>query len=514
MSHLLTPIRVDPAALARDKVGFFRYGAVGGRVLITSEVGEFALLTDDQFQAFYRGGIAFDDPLYADLARKGFYKAGLDLEGQIGRLRRKKSFLRSGPHLHVVVVTLRCNQACKYCHASRTDMDRVDTDMSLETAKQVVDFAFQTPSPVVNFEFQGGEPTANFDCIRFIVDYAREKNRYENKELLFSLVTNMTLMTEEKMRYLLDNGVMICTSLDGPQALHDENRGLTGSKVGTWAQVDYWIDRINNEYIRRGLDPDLFHVDALMTTTRASLKHGRAIVDEYVRRNIKSIHLRPLNPFGFAVNTWQRIGYSMEEFLAFYEDTFEYILEKNREGRFLQERMASMFLTRMLTPDDPNYTDCRSPTGSGTATLAYNFDGAIYTCDEGRMLAHMGNDFFRLGHVRQSAWQEVAHHPTVKAVALASITDALPACASCVYKPSCGIQPLHNFMFDGDLFGQRPRSRKCREFHGMQTFLFSKLAGDADGGVERIFRRWTISRSRPGTISYPLPLSATEGLTP
>ena len=124
------------------------------------------------------------------------------------------------------------------------------------------------------------------------------------------------------------------------------------------------------------------------------------------------------------------------------------------------------------------------------------------------------HDFFRLGHVRQSAWQEVAHHPTVKAVALASITDALPACASCVYKPSCGIQPLHNFMFDGDLFGQRPRSRKCREFHGMQTFLFSKLAGDADGGVERIFRRWTISRSRPGTISYPLPLSATEGLTP
>jgi radical SAM protein with 4Fe4S-binding SPASM domain len=192
----------------------------------------------------------------------------------------------------------------------------------------------------------------------------------------------------------------------------------------------------------------------------------------------------------------------MEEFLAFYQEAMEYILELNRQGVFVQERMASMFLTKMLTPDDPNYTDCRSPAGSGTAQLAYNFDGGIYTCDEGRMLAHMGNDFFRLGHVTSSTWAEVTRHPTVKALAVASIQDALPACSDCVYKPSCGIQPIHNYMFDGDLFGQRPRSRKCQEFLGVQRYLYGKLANDTDGGVERIFRRWTIQRSRPGTIPW------------
>ena len=44
-------------------------------------------------------------------------------------------YLGGAPHLHLVVTTLRCNHSCKYCHASRTDMDRVDTDMSLATAQ-------------------------------------------------------------------------------------------------------------------------------------------------------------------------------------------------------------------------------------------------------------------------------------------------------------------------------------------------------------------------------------------
>lgn len=500
-----TQLTVDPRTLDREKVGFFRYGLVDGRVLLTTDGGEHQFLQPDDFRRFLSGGILPDDPLYPEMRRKGLFKHDFDVDAAVARIRRKRGFLGSAPHLHVVVTTLRCNHACRYCHASRTDMDRVDTDMSLETARQVVDLAFQSPSPVVNFEFQGGEPTANFPVIRFISEYALEKNRYENREILLSLVSNLSLMDDEKLQFLLDRGVMVCTSLDGPADLHDYNRSWQG-KGSSYATVTGWMDRLNAGWIARGLDPDLFHVDALMTTTRASLTRGREIVDEYVRRGIRSIHLRPLNPFGFAVNTWKQIGYTMEEFLAFYKDTLAYIIELNRQGIFIQERQASIFLTKMLTPDDPNYTDCRSPCGSGTATLAYNFDGSVYTCDEGRMAAHMGNDFFKLGNVTTSTFREIMNHPTVRALAVASVQDALPACSTCVFKPSCGIQPLHNYMFEGDIFGQRPRSRKCVEFYGQQAHLYGLLANDIDGGLERIFRRWTIQRSRPGTIPYaPVP---------
>lgn len=493
---------MDPSRYDPGKVAHFRYGAVADKVLITNDVGEWHFLTTTEFDRFLSGGLDPAEALHGELARKGFLKGWMDADALAARLRRKKSFLGGGPHLHVVVTTLRCNHSCRYCHASRTDMDRVDTDMSLATAQKVVDFAMRSPSRVVNFEFQGGEPTVNWPALRFVVEYGLEKNRYEGREMLFSLVTNLTTMDEEKLAFLVDKGVMVCTSLDGPEDLHNHNRGWIG-KGSSWQTVTGWMDRLNRAYVERGMDPNLFHVDALMTTTRPSLTRGREIVDLYVEKGIKSIHLRPLNPFGFATTTWKGIGYTMEEFLAFYEQTLDYILDLNRQGVFIQERMASMFLTKILTPDDPNYTDCRSPAGSGQAQLAYNFDGSIYTCDEGRMAAHMGNDFFKLGHVASSTWGEVTGHPTVKALAVASIQDALPACADCVYKPSCGIQPLHNYMFDGNFFGQRPRSRKCQEFLGVQRLLYTKLAGDTDGSVERIFRRWTIQRSRPGTIPWP-----------
>ncbi len=496
-----TALAVDPATLDREKVGFFRYALVGEKVLLTNDAGEHLFLSPEDFRRFIAGQIQPEEPLYEQLRRRYFFKHDFDANALADKVRRKKAFLTHGPHLHAIVASLRCNMSCKYCHASRTGLEAVDTDMPLDVARKAVDFAFQVPTPVLGFEFQGGEPTVNWPVIEFVVDYALEKNRYEKKELIFSLVTNLTFMTDEKVKFLLDKGVMICTSLDGPQDLHDQNRGMTG-KGSSYAAVDDWMAKINAEYVRRGRDADLFHVDALMTTTRASLSRGKDIVDEYIRRGLRSVHLRPLNPFGFAVNTWKLIGYSMPEFLEFYRRTLDYIIEQNRKGTFIQERMASVFLTKMLTPDEPNYSDCRSPCGSGSAQLAYNFDGNIYTDDEGRMAAHMGNDFFRIGHVDTSSVDEVLRHPTVKALAVASIQDALPACSTCAFKPSCGIQPLHNYMFDGDIFGQRPLSRKCQEFYGVQQYLYELLSRDTDGSLERIFRRWTIQRSRPGTIPY------------
>ena len=109
-------------------------------------------------------------------------------------------------------------------------MDRVDTDMSLDTAKKVVDHAMRTPSPYLNFEFQGGEPTVNMDVIKFVVDYSREKNKYEKKILDHSLVTNMTYMNEENADWIMDNNVLICTSLTG---LRRSNFNRTWQKEAT-----------------------------------------------------------------------------------------------------------------------------------------------------------------------------------------------------------------------------------------------------------------------------------------
>ena len=112
------------------------------------------------------------------------------------------------------------------------------------------------------------------------------------------------------------------------------------------------------------------------------------------------------------------------------------------------------------------------------------------------MIAAMGDDMFTLGHVDTTSFAEAVNHPTTKAIAVASLLDALPMCSDCWNAPFCGVRPLHNYMLQGDLFGQRARTPKCKEHMGIARYLLSELDRDEDGSVERIFRRWTISRPR------------------
>ena len=482
--------KVDPAGLAP-----FRWGKVADRTILTHDSGAWHTLDDGDFARLIAGELSADHPDRPALRAKGFLRDGLDLEEVARAVGRRKRFVGVGPHLHIVLTTLRCNQSCRYCHASRADMDQVQTDMTLETAKRVVDLAMQTTSPYLNFEFQGGEPTVNFGAIRFIVDYAREKNRYEKKQLDFSLVTNFTAMDEEKANWLIDHEVLVCTSLDGPEDLHNWNRTWQkGSNA--WEQVMRWIAWFNSRYIELGRDPNLWHVDALMTTTRRTLSRGPEIVDLYHRLGIRNLHLRPLNPYGFALATWNSIGYSIAEYLDFYRDTLDYVIELNRQGVEMIEGTAATFLTKILTPDDPNFVDIRSPCGAATGQIAYNWDGRVFTCDEARMAAAMGNDAYQIGEVGRSTYTEMQTHPTVKAMAMASLQDSLPSCTTCWNLPFCGVCPMHNVQTMGDLWGQRPNSTKCKEHYTIASLLIERLLGDPSGEVERIFRRWTVVRPR------------------
>jgi sulfatase maturation enzyme AslB (radical SAM superfamily) len=45
----------------------------------------------------------------------------------------------------------------------------------------------------------------NYEVVQFIVEYAKNKAATLKKSLHFSLVSNLTLMTEEKLARLLDN---------------------------------------------------------------------------------------------------------------------------------------------------------------------------------------------------------------------------------------------------------------------------------------------------------------------
>ncbi len=496
MSIALTQLRTA----SRTFPAFFRFRQVGDRVLITNFEGRWQLLTQDEFAEFAAGTVAKTSDLYARLRDNNFVRAEYDTKKAAQMLAARKQFIHHGPNLHVMVVTLRCNETCVYCHASRADMDAVHTDMTPETAEKAVDLALQTTSPALTIEFQGGEPLVNFPVVKHIIAYATERNKTAGKQLEFTMVSNLSLMTDEKLEYLLANRVQICTSIDGPQALHDKQRKLP--RLSSFNSATAWIARINKAYEAKGLDPLLYHVEALLTTTRQALPLWKEIIDTYVGLGCRAIFLRPVDPFGWAERTGDRVEYPRAEYMKFYRSAVDYMLELNAGGTQVLERYASIFLTKILSGEDPNFLDVRTPSGGGIGQIAYSYDGKVFSCDEGRMLHESGDDTFLLGDVRTSGYRDLVGHPTVRAMVIASNLQGQPDCVNCTYNPYCGIPSPHSHKTMGTLFGRARESSLCSVHKGIQDYLFEKL-GTGDAQTLETFRRWTTVRARTHFLQTP-----------
>jgi His-Xaa-Ser system radical SAM maturase HxsB len=482
LTTLPAGVRADAGALG--PVQFRDFGAWG---LLTNDWGRWLMLDKADYARVLSGRVGPDEELYAELASRGFLRAELDFPDLAAGYERMTAFRHvPGPSLHMIVVTLRCNQKCQYCHSSVVDPSRTDTDMDLETAKRTVDFIFATPNPAICIEFQGGEPLLNWPIVKFVTQYARAKAKAEGRRLLVALVNNFTLMTDDKLQFLIDNGVSICTSLDGPADLHNKNRPFVGGGEAQQKVVG-WLKRImamaKVDDLRKPYLPS-----ALMTTTRFSLTRGREIVDLYRELGMEQVFLRPLSPIGYAKRVWGEIGYGPDEFLRFYEDTLDYILELNRKDpNAIMERYALVLLTKIVKGEDPGFMDLRWPAGAALGCLAYNYDGRIFVSDEGRMVDHQGDPIFQIGDVARDSWQDVLDHPTARACAAASTLETQPMCAQCAYKPWCGVDPVFHYEMQHSIAGRIPDSPACRLHMGTFDAIMKRLR---EPDTRAIFERW------------------------
>jgi uncharacterized protein len=482
-------VALSPLELAGDGVGFFRWGRIADRILLTNDAGDWEFLTESEFRDLLAGRVGEEHPRFQEFQRKGFVLDGLDLDALAARVAQRTRHMRRGPHLHVVTIT----------------GGQGTGDMSTATAEQVVDLALQSTSPAITFELQaaGGEPLLNFPVLRHLVETAASRNRRAaGKTLTFRLLSNFTAMTEEAAQWLVDHDVFVCTILDGPASVHDWNRKwIPGSTHG---DVLRWIEHLNRRYREGGRDPSVWHVDAVLIATRRTIEAWREVVDEYVTRGMRSIFPRPLDPGRFAPDAWAAIGYTAEEYLDFYRSVLDSIVELNQRGVALVERLASIVSTKILTSDDPGIVDIQSPCGAGTGQIAYDVDGRVFPCDEARAIDAMGNSIFEIGQVGQLTIQDVVKHATVRAMAAASLLDSQPMCADCWNKPFCGFSPARNFATQGDLFGQRQRCFECKEHMAVSRRLFELIAGEGDNVRVEILERWAATRSRFATDARTL----------
>ncbi len=469
----------------KKKVGFLRFGKLGDKYLITNELGSFRILNVKDFTDFLEGKIDENSELYIQLRENGFTKDAFSLEKIKGKYVVRNGSLFNGTSLHIIVGSLRCNTHCVYCQASSRPMDSYGYDMDEETAKKAVDLIFQSPSPSITIEFQGGEPLANWPIVEFIINYTNKKKKekeFEDKKVGIVMVSNFSLMTEDKLNFLIDNMISLCTSLDGPENIHIKNRPLPGKN--SYKEVTKWIKKIKSiEKEKQNTGKEIYRLSALLTITRETLKYPKEVVKEYQKWGFNGIHLRPLSYLGYSGGKIKdKIGYSTDEFMDFWKKSMDYIISLNLEGTYFIERGTRILLQKILTDVDPGYTDLRSPCGAVTGQLLYNYDGKIYTCDEGRMT---GDDTFLVGNI-DNDYDEIIWNEKTKTMIAASTLDNL-SCDLCVYKPYCGVCPVKNYVLCGNLFPQMRGTEWCELQMAQFEYIFDRIQDDK---IMTIFKRW------------------------
>ncbi len=438
----------------------YRARKLEGGFLVTTDYGSWAFLSPEEYAQLRSENIT--DPLFSQLKESGIVLDSGNVSQVIEDYRKKYSYLFMGPSLHIVVPTLRCNLKCIYCHAAARGVKEKGYDMDEETAKKTIDFIFQTPSQFITIEFQGGEPLLRFDLIKYMIEYAEEKNKTHKKDLNFSVVTNLCFMTDEIYGFFKKHVVGICTSLDGSKPVHNSNRAEYDKTVK-------WIRRIKKDYT----------INAMLLVTKASLPYYKEIVDEYFNLDLPRMWMKPVNPLGFAGKNWDRVGLDVETYLDFWKKALDRVVKKNRK-KWFADNYVKVILQKILTKESVNFTDLQSPCGAVIGQLAYSYNGNIYTCDEGRLY-----DLFKLGTVDDN-YKDIVMSPGTCAIVRSSINDN-PVCEVCAYKPICGLCPVCSYAETGNIISKLP-NRRCEILMGMYDHIFSKLVTDDE--YRKVFFSW------------------------
>lgn len=453
----------------------------GDTYVATSLAGEYVVLQRGDLDALVARRLDPASEVYRALKSRHFLfddvgRSALDLLAL--KIRSRAERIADFTGLHIFVVTLRCANSCQYCQVSRQSVDRARFDMSEEHADRAVDLVFQSPSPHLKIELQGGEPLLAFPLVRRIVERARRINETARRNLGFVIASTLHPLTDEILDFCREHGVDLSTSIDGPPDLHDAQRPSPSGDAY----------RRTVEGIARARDA-LGHdrVAALMTTTRASLARPEEIVDEYVTLGFPSLFLRDLSPYGFAVRNLAH-RYGADEWLAFYKRALRRVLEVNAAGYPLREDHTNILLQKMFSPLGTGYVDLQSPAGIGIAGIVYNYDGAVYGSDEGRMLAEMGDFTFRLGHVATDTHEQIMTSEALVAPLGGSLLECVPRCSECAFQPFCGADPVRHWATQGDPVGHKSFSASCAKQMGMLRHLITLL--ETDPNARRIFLSW------------------------
>ena len=148
----------------------------------------------------------------------------------------------------ILGLTEQCNLRCTYCCYSGNYTNKRSHNtvtMSADDIDDILAFidSFTRKRPIKIFLY-GGEPLLKYDIVQYTYKKAREL--FENN-VSFTISTNGTTLSKEKIDWLVSNSITLALSIDGSESYHDNYR-VDAQGNGSYARVYDALKYIKRTY--------------------------------------------------------------------------------------------------------------------------------------------------------------------------------------------------------------------------------------------------------------------------
>ncbi|HPN84532.1 MAG TPA: peptide-modifying radical SAM enzyme CbpB [Victivallales bacterium] len=350
--------------------------------------------------------------------------------------------------------TDRCNLNCKYCYIPEK-MRRNGRNMSeakmYDAMSRIRDF-FKLTLPKgrkAQIIFHGAEPTVNKEAMFNIISKF-------GSDFLFGIQSNGTLLDDDDVRFIKDNGVMIGLSMDGPSSKVSDKSRKKWSGKGTFSEVCKTLDKFSAyEGLSVICTMSSLNMDCLSSTVEFFHENG-------VRTCLLNT-IRCTQPLSRTIKPDEKKN--AEHFIRALDRSRDLYLKTGR--KIVVANFANILLA-ILAPSGRKLMCDISPCGGGRCFFAVAASGDVFPCSE-----FIGVPEFKGGNIFEDKIPKILSSKPFQDIT-GRMVENIKFCKDCAIRNFCGSPcPAEAHTMNG---GMDKRGAFCEFYEEQVRYAFRLIA--------------------------------------
>ena len=288
----------------------------------------------------------------------------------------------------VLNVSHNCNLACRYCFAAGYTQH---PNMPIETAMRALEMI--DPKMPVDVAFFGGEPMVAWDVVKAVAERVIEVARNRRVKWGLHMTTNGTLIDKERAEALTRMGFSLLVSLDGPEAIHNENRPAKSGN--SFEQTIKGLETLKAAGSRT-------RIRATFTGDKPELVKRLEFFNRlYLGGLIQGVSIEPAVLSEGCSGSSENEGFDLSNIAREWHAAAEWWVSQVKSGTKALPYFYFQQIGRRILYGRHMGTEC----GAGRGYLTIGPDGTIYAChrEAGTEIGHLDTGF---DQVKRMPWWE------------------------------------------------------------------------------------------------------------